>query len=128
MYLAVCRHCAGTCEHVKLHTSMLMCTCARVPADARELLSGLAQCLTWPADGCILHVLCSMKKLYTLMSENIHEYERNPSANLVVINQRVLSNGQDVVLKCLADLLHVPCQVVDIIPMLSDEDTDDEDN
>jgi hypothetical protein len=100
------------------------------PAD--ELLSGLAQCLTRPADGCILHFPCSMKQLYKLMYDNIHVYDVNPSANLVIINKHVLSNGQDVVLKCLGDLLHVPCQVVDIMPMLSDEDTDedtdDEDN
>ncbi len=67
-----------------------------------------------------------MRNLYQLMSNHNHAYEYNPSASVVVIDQSLLSQGQDVVLKCLADLLHVPGQVVDTTAIFSGQDSDQE--
>ena len=71
---------------------------------------------------------CSMKDLYKLMSDHIHEYDHNPSATLVIIDKRLLGNGQDVVLACLADLLSIAHKVVDTTAWHSDEDDSDEDS
>lgn len=63
-----------------------------------------------------------MRDLYQHMSRHIHEYDYNPSANLVIIDRRLLSTGQDVVLTCLADLLSIRHRVVDTTAEPSDED------
>ena len=63
-----------------------------------------------------------MRDLYQHMSRHIHEYDYNPSANLVIIDQRLLSSGQDVVLTCLADLFSIRHRVVDTTDEPSDED------
>ena len=67
-----------------------------------------------------------MRDLYELMSNHIHMYDRNPSPNVVVIDKSLLSNGQDIVLKCLGDLLDIPYEVVDTRTMGSDEGSDKE--
>lgn len=67
-----------------------------------------------------------MQDLYKLMRKDIKEYDYNPSPNLVIIDRRLLSNGQDVVLACLADMTYVRHRVVHTTGMDSDEDSSDE--